>query len=370
MAKKIYILGAGLSGMVAGINLARDGYDVHIIEGAKQIGGIKGIHPSVHITPIDENLYNYIGIDLSPCILPVKDGGYHILLKEGSVSLTFPLGIFYLVERSGRETSVDSFLYKKAVELNVRFEFSNLIKNPKELPPGSIIATGLHPENFDALGIPYVKVVGYSARSRYPDPKYDRYSISWFGDYTNDYGYAGFVNDLGYVLVFSTAGKENINLEKFKQHIYETENLKFDKWEFFDGCVPIFNSENLRLFHNGYILAGTISGMMDPALLFGIHGALVSGKLAALAVIDREKALREFRRINKFFRRTLIMRKIGERYLLNFREKMLHLFARYPRLQLPLLLISGRGIPAYTKNWMIESLRKGLKEVKNAQINF
>lgn len=365
-AKKIHILGAGLSGMVAAINLARDGYDVLVIEAAKQLGGIKGIHPSVHVTPIDKNLYNYIGIDLRSVIPQVKAGGYYIKLKNNSVSLSFPAEMFYLVERSARETSLDTFLYKEALKHNVKFEFSNFIKNPLELPPGSIIATGLHPENFDALGLSYVKVAGFAARGRYPDNKYDRYSISWFGNYTNDYGYAGFVNDLSYILIFSTAGKSNINLEKFKEHMYETEKLKFNNWEYFEGCIPIYSIKNLRLFYNNMILAGTISGMMDPALLFGIHGALISGKIAAIAVTDKNRALQEFKKMNRFFRRTLLIRKFGERFLIKIRPLLLEQMAKFPQLQYPLLLISGRGIPGYCKNWMLESLSLGLKEVKYA----
>lgn len=366
MGKKVHILGAGLAGMVAAINLARDGYDVLVIEAAKQLGGIKGIHPSVHVTPIDKNLYNYIGINLSSCIPQVKAGGYYIQLKNRSVSLSFPSQMFYLVERSARESSLDTFLYKEALKHNVKFEFSNFIKNPLQLPPGSIIATGLHPENFGAIGLSYVNVVGYAARGRYPDKKFDRYSISWFGDYTNDYGYAGFVNDLSYILIFSTIGKEDINLEKFKEHMYETEKLRFEKWDYFEGCVPICSMKNLRLFHKNMILAGTISGMMDPALLFGIHGALMSGKIAALAVKDREKALEEFQKINRYFRRTLLMRKFGERVLIKIRKLLLEQMAKFPRLQYPLLLISGKGIPGYNKNWMLESLSLGLKEVRNA----
>ncbi len=366
MGKRVHILGAGIAGMVAGINLAKEGYDVLIIEAAKQLGGIKNIHPSVHVTPVDENLSKYIGINLHPLLPVVKAGGYYIKLKNRSVSLSFPAEMFYLVERSARETSLDAFLYKEAIKHNVKFEFSNFIKKIDELPPDSIIATGLHPENFDALKIPYVRVVGYAARGRYPDSKYDRYSISWFGDYTNDYGYAGFVNDLSYILIFSSAGRENIDLEKFKEHMYETERLTFDKWEYFEGCVPIHSRHNLRLFHNNMILAGTISGMMDPALLFGIHGALISGKIAALAVKDRAKASEEFRRINRYFRRTLLMRKFVEKFLTRFRFLLLEGMARFPKLQYPMLLISGRGIPGYSKNWMLESLSLGLKEVNHA----
>jgi len=50
------------------------------------------------------------------------------------------------------------------------------------------------------------------------------------------------------------------------------------------------------------ILCGTISGFMDPFAWFGIHGGLLSGKVAALAVYDPQTAQSEFDRFNKNFK--------------------------------------------------------------------
>jgi flavin-dependent dehydrogenase len=41
---------------------------------------------------------------------------------------------------------------------------------------------------------------------------------------------------------------------------------------------------------------------MDPLLGFGISGALVTGKVAALAIKDRDAAESEFRRFNRHFK--------------------------------------------------------------------
>ncbi len=46
MAEKIHILGAGLSGMVAAITLARQGREVLVIEGEKKLGGMQSAHCS------------------------------------------------------------------------------------------------------------------------------------------------------------------------------------------------------------------------------------------------------------------------------------------------------------------------------------
>ena len=43
------------------------------------------------------------------------------------------------------------------------------------------------------------------------------------------------------------------------------------------------------------ILTGTMAGFVEPAFGFGITGSLVSGKIAAMAVTDPEKAEKEFK---------------------------------------------------------------------------
>ena len=43
--KKVHVVGAGLSGMVAAINLAREGHQVLVLDGAEKIGGVHPHHP-------------------------------------------------------------------------------------------------------------------------------------------------------------------------------------------------------------------------------------------------------------------------------------------------------------------------------------
>ena len=111
---KIHIVGAGLSGMVAAINLAREGYEVMILEGHTGIGGLKNVHPSAHTTPIDVTAASkYTGIDLSPCFKPVLNfqmGVRKDLYTCGTDTL-------YCVERSNRPTSIDTYLYQDTVQM-------------------------------------------------------------------------------------------------------------------------------------------------------------------------------------------------------------------------------------------------------------
>ena len=62
----VHIVGAGLSGLVAAINLAREGYEVLVRDREDSIGGPKKQHPSIHSTPLQpQENWEFIGADLS-----------------------------------------------------------------------------------------------------------------------------------------------------------------------------------------------------------------------------------------------------------------------------------------------------------------
>ena len=83
------------------------------------------------------------------------------------------------------------------------------------------------------------------------------------------------------------------NLEEFKQMVEKYDKFKFDTWKRFLGYTP----KDLRLtYDDRFILTGTLAGVVEPALGFGITGALLSGKISALAAVDKEKGLAEFER--------------------------------------------------------------------------
>ncbi len=71
--EKIHILGAGLGGLVAAVNLAREGRQVEVLDAARGIGGIRGFHPSLHITPMDVDFVNaYTGLDIGGHVEPLE----------------------------------------------------------------------------------------------------------------------------------------------------------------------------------------------------------------------------------------------------------------------------------------------------------
>lgn len=348
---KIIIVGAGLSGMVAGINLARKGYEIEIWEGGKSVGEMEKLHPSVHATPINpQKVSEYIDIDITSSFTPCRRLAIYIRNKKNELNT----GEMHLVERGGRNTSIDNFLYKKALDCGVKFKFNTLVKKMSDIPEGSIVATGLVKEGMDAVGVKSDIGTGYYARKKLDNPEYRDVCMAWADDYSTDYGYLSVVNDLMFYVVFNRGDLTEAQAEKAKQHLIDTEGLEFPVWTFSHAHLPLLTPDSLQLYKDKRILTGTLSGMIDPAALYGIHGALLSGKIAYLAVTNREKALDEFRRLNKNYER---IRKISH-YLrkMPMRLQLLNLMFTFPSVMGQGLRFIDDGIPGYDRHWAIDTI--------------
>jgi hypothetical protein len=301
MAEKdeVTIYGAGMSGLVAAINLARDGYAVTVRDREHAYGGSSEYNPSTHVTPIDPaETSRYIGVDVT--------GVFHQVARPipfyfHDTKVSVPGWGFYAVERGDRATSLDTLLYNECLGLGVSFEFdSALTKEDLDgLPPNTIIACGLTPSAYDMLDIPSLRWYGWISRG---DSGVTDYAWTWWDECITEYGYFSSVNDYYFDLLFSTRKVDKECLRKYNHFMVRNEGIEHDNWEYTSGVVPIASPDNPRLFWRDHILCGTISGAMDPWFWFGISGALVTGKVAAVAVSDREKALQEFGRFTSKFR--------------------------------------------------------------------
>ncbi|MBN1217458.1 MAG: NAD(P)-binding protein [Anaerolineae bacterium] len=290
---RVNIFGAGLAGLVAAINLVRNGFEVHIFDHQHRIGGNPHWHPSVQTTVLNpERTWEYIGIDLSHCFRPVDS----ITLYRYGGKKVFSLKNMYVCERGPRQGSLDSFLYEMAASSGVQFHLlAKLEVNKLEVDHNNIIATGLETEVYEQLGIPYVPIYGYRGVIR---TELDAVLISYMLKCTNyDFAYLAAGYGLLFALLFSRKKLDSDNLQEFQQTLKDSEGIEFKKWIYSTGAVPT----KTHLFYNGLVLAGTLSGMIDPFLLHGISGALTSGKIAAQTFVDREGASREFHLLAKNF---------------------------------------------------------------------
>ena len=300
MSDRVTIYGAGMSGLVAAVNLVRDGYEVTVHDREAAYGGSRDYNHSTHVTPIDPvRTSEYIGIDVS--------GAFHQVSRPipfyfHDTRATVPADGFYAVERGDRPPSLDTILYDECLKSGVAFEFgSPLDKDVLEhLEPNTIIACGLTQSAYEMLDLPYLRWYGWTSRgySGVTD-----YAWTWWDECITEYGYFSSVNDYYFDLLFSTRKVDRECLKKYIHFMVRNEGIEHDNWEYTSGVVPIGSPDNPRLFWRDAILCGTLSGAMDPWFWFGISGALVTGKVAAVAVSDPERALAEFARFTSKFRR-------------------------------------------------------------------
>lgn len=318
----VYVVGAGLAGLTAAINLAREGREVVVLEKGKRVGGLAIYNPSPHGTPMDAGaMSRYTGIDLEPAMVRMTEGVLSLWGKRFKIK--FPPNVqAWMIERGPRSSSMDHYLHRIAGEEGVRFEFDQPVKTDRqvhELPRGSIMATGLHADGFEAANVPYQSLYGYFAKCKVPWTE-ARVSF-YFDDYSPDYAFTCSVNGIAFALIFNRHRPvARWEMEKFAEQAVIDDGYPFKRFLPLGGAArggaagaPVRCFSNPRLFQGDLILAGTLAGMMDPILFFGMHGAFVSGKIAARALSDPAGAYDEFRRLNWTFYPLLAAKRVVDR---------------------------------------------------------
>ncbi|HEY5531257.1 MAG TPA: NAD(P)-binding protein [Candidatus Anoxymicrobiaceae bacterium] len=343
-SREVLIYGAGMSGMVAAYILAVEGHPVLVRDQEPAYGGSRVFNPSLHTTPLDvQATSEYIGIDITPVFVPVS--ALSIYLHD--LEVPAPVVMSYHVERSSRPQSLDTLLYNKCIDAGVKFEFDTplLKEDVRKLEPGTIIACGLNQPAYDYLEVPYMDWYAWMATG---EAESDPYAWIWLDECINEYGYISFANGIYYNLLFAY-GQEipREGLDRYLSFMKRVRDMEEHDWEYVHGVAPVTSPDNPQLMRKGLIMCGTISGSIDPFMGFGISGALVSGKVAAIAVTDKEKALEEFERFNRNYARAYEF-KHDFWYDLRARVDLLEDMAR--------ILGTERTI-----KMMIEGLKKGRK---------
>lgn len=310
--KQIKIVGAGFAGLTAAINLARSGYEVTVYEKQNGIGGNPQARPDPAITPIDLFLlHKTIGFDISPVVKPLSKGHLRLWGETYDLHPRDELPIFML-ERGARKTSFDSFLYNLAIDSGVKVEFGQDFQTEKDfmdLPSDSIIACGLEWDVHKTMKIPHNVVCAYVAKGKV-DFNEATGSI-YMNKYSNDYGFCSTINGLSYGFLFQKDKPVDKNaFEDFVNDVEQVEEYKFKTWkEVTFGSLPHKTFSQVNLYWRDKILAGSIGGSIEPILGFGMLGALISGKIAAIAVEDPGRAEIEFKKLNRLYKPELFLKR-------------------------------------------------------------
>ncbi len=276
--KNIKILGAGLSGLSAAINLARAGYNVDVFEkdddcGKRFHGDLEGLENwSLPVDVIHE--FKSMNIKINFDCSPFKT----VYLSDGKELLdnTFKKPVFYIIKRGVVENSLDQGLKNQAMDLGVNIHFNSKTKK----------------ENMDiiSIGTSENKRVGIVKGIRF-ETESDDIAVSLLNNEASNSGYSYLLITNGYgsmcsVNLYVTGNKANMYFKKAYEIITDLFNIDI-KNEKNVGGVGCFLLKP-RLVENGKIYTGEAAGLQDLLWGFGMRYAVTSGFLAALSIIENK----------------------------------------------------------------------------------
>jgi flavin-dependent dehydrogenase len=282
--KTIKIAGAGLSGLTAGINLAKEGYNVEIFEakdsvGKRFSGDLQGLENWTDNQDILELMKSYnldIDFEHTPANNRVeiwtKDEVFHFGKKD------FNKPVYYTVRRGQFEGTLDNSLLKQALEYkNISIKFNSPATDLKDF---DIIASGPYAKDtaYDYIALGYVF-----------DANITDQSLLILDDKVAPDGYGYFLSMNGHCAIAVCILKDFPNGHSYRDSIYA--KIVKDK--------NIQNIKNLRpysgmgnfFFMEKYpnkIYCGEAGGFQDMVMGFGMKYAIQTGYYAARSIIDNQ----------------------------------------------------------------------------------
>lgn len=341
MKETIKIAGAGVSGLTAAINLAKNGYNVIVYEKDKSF--TKDNICAVRNYDLKKDAleeFKECGVNLKPqskARRVIKFSPNHSIEEHSKNP------IFYIFERGSSENSIENQLYKQAMDLGVRI----FMGKPVDEKHVDIVATGGRRIDIFAYGHIYknLKV-----------PEDTAYIL-----YDNLYAPNGYI----YVL---TANRRTVivtvsfNKKKFR-YLPVNFSIFLGKNDFVRNLVkrrePVSKVSGFGNYdivktakENGRYHVGERGFFMDASKGFGIRYAIITGYLAAKSIVDnfnydelwkhilKEELERNFKR-RVFLKRLtnkdydLMLRRMGskvdiENYLKETRKLKTHIDLFFP----------------------------------------
>lgn len=309
---KYKILGAGPAGLSAAISLANHDFETDVFEETSVIGG----HTGNNIQAI-RNYGSDAGIIQKMDSLGIKLKHLNPIYKIMKYSPTHKFDeiyskkepLFYTFKRGVEQESLENQLAEQAREKGANI----LLGKKAQVLDCHIIANG---SKFDPVGIGYGAV--------FENSDFDEKTISFFfGNQHIQHGYA-------YVTPF---GKEQITIAitSFSKSDFSTMEKKFDEFIKKDEIIKeILKSAKLVNRFSGYghfnipdtamhkykYFTGGAAGFVDPARGFGVKYAILSGIMAAKAIINKnvnydKEWQKEFKQeLTEGFNRRVILNKL------------------------------------------------------------
>jgi len=274
--KQITILGAGLSGLTAGINLARKGYEVDVYErnedvGMRFNGDMQGLENWSEGKDVLEELRE-MNIEISFDCDPFSKVTLTNCLKTKEINSRRPL--FYLVKRGSFCGTIDYSLKEEALKSGVNFHFQRTLSPEK----ADIVATG--PTHRKAQGI--VKGIVFNTDVADTAIAVFNNSLAFKG-----YSYLLIARKYGCMctVVFDEVWRANECFEKTIEYFMKKLDLKIRSIKDVAG-VGNFSLKCAKERIPMYV--GEAAGLQDFLGGFGMRFAITSGFLAAQCFIENK----------------------------------------------------------------------------------
>ena len=276
--RKIKIMGAGLSGLSAAINLVKAGYNVDDFEkrsdcGKRFRGDLEGLENWSSLTDVVSELKS-MNIKINFDCHPFKT----MYLSDGKelIEMRCEKPTFYLVKRGTVENSLDQGLKNQAIDLGVNIHFNSKVKKENM----DIISVG--PTENKPIGI--VKGIRFETRS-------DDIAVALVNKDASNRGYSYLLITKGHgcicsVNLYEEGDKTDTYFKKTYDIFTKLFNIEIKNEEKVGG-VGCFLLKP-RFVENRKICTGEAAGLQDILWGFGMRYAINSGFLAALSIIENK----------------------------------------------------------------------------------
>ena len=276
MNKKIEIVGSGPAGLVAAINLARAGCKVTVYEEKSEVGHrFHGDFQGLENWSSEEDaavLLERLGIQINYTCQPYSElTVFDANLNKRIIRSQRPL--FYLVQRGNAPGCLDYGLMEQATRSGVEIVFN---KRVDKLEKGGIIGIGPRAADAIAKGIVF-------------DTKMEDIAAAILDDRLAPKGYAYLLIHKNKATMATCMFKDFTGERECFERTVETFKKVFPSLDItgakeFGGYGNFFFGK--PVFENGKYYVGEAAGLQDCLWGFGMRYAMLSGYLAARAIIE------------------------------------------------------------------------------------
>lgn len=277
MAGEIKILGAGISGLTASINLAKGGFDVTVFEKSSLVGSrfhsdFQGLENWTDETDTLEILKS----------LSLKTDFWNKGFKKASIYTDLQKefkakdkdNLFYLVRR-GPVDSLDEGLKNQALDAGVEIRFNS--KTDQE--ECDIIATGVSGRK--PAGVVKGIVFDTDSEDSIILILNDKYAFKGYSYLLVADGKATLAT-----VVIGDLSKANLCFKNTLEAFSKLKKFKIDNKRTFAGYGTFAVNESNK--HNHQLFVGEAAGFQDLFLGFGMKYALLSGYAAARSIMEEK----------------------------------------------------------------------------------